>query len=59
MTKKKNNLYLIIPAFLFVGMAIGIQTGNIIKQGIIGVVVGIVAYIILRIRNNKLNKTDS
>ena len=56
MSKKNNNLYLIIPAFLFVGMAIGIQTGGILKQGIIGLIVGVITYLILRFRNNKMNK---
>ena len=56
MAKKKNNLYLIIPAFLFVGMAIGIQTGSIVKQGIIGLIEGLVVYMFLGIRNNKLKK---
>lgn len=59
MSKKKNNLVLIIPAFLFMGTAIGIQTKNLFKQMIIGLVVGIIVYFFLRYRNNKINKKKS
>lgn len=59
MSKKKNNLVLIIPAFLLMGTAIGIQTKNLFKQMIIGLVVGIIVYFFLRYRNNKINKKKS
>jgi hypothetical protein len=57
MTKKKNNLILIIPAFLLMGTAVGIQTKTVIKQTIIGLIVGVIIYFFLRYRNNKINKT--
>ncbi|PWG06588.1 hypothetical protein [Polaribacter aquimarinus] len=59
MTKKKNNLILIIPAFLLMGTAVGIQTKNLFKQMIIGLIVGIIVYFFLRYRNNKIDKTKS
>lgn len=59
MSKKKNNLVLIIPAFLLMGTAIGIQSKNLFKQMIIGLVVGIIVYFFLRYRNNKINKKKS
>lgn len=55
MTKKKNNLILIIPAFLLMGAAIGIQTKGVIKQTLIGLIVGVLVYFFLRYRNKKLN----
>lgn len=56
MTKKKNNLILIIPAFLLIGIAIGIQTKTPIKQTLIGLIVGIIVYFFLRYRNKNINK---
>jgi len=56
MTKKKKNLILIIPAFLLIGLAIGIQTKTPIKQTLIGLIVGIIVYFFLNYRNKKLNK---
>jgi len=56
MAKKKNNLILIIPAFLLMGTAIGIQTKTPIKQTIIGLIVGIIVYFFLRYRNKRINK---
>ncbi|WP_170063255.1 hypothetical protein [Polaribacter porphyrae] len=56
MTKKKNNLILIIPAFLLMGMAVGIQTKDLFKHTIIGLIVGVIVYFFLRYRNKKLNK---
>jgi biopolymer transport protein ExbB/TolQ len=56
MTKKKNNLILIIPAFLLMGAAVGIQTETVIKQTIIGLIVGIIVYFFLIYRNKKFNK---
>jgi len=56
MKKKKNNLILIIPAFLLMGTAIGIQTRNLFKQMIIGLIVGFIVYFFLLRRNKKLNK---
>ena len=53
MTKKKNNLILIIPAFLLMGTAVGIQTKDLFKQMIIGLIVGIIVYFFLRYRNKK------
>jgi biopolymer transport protein ExbB/TolQ len=55
MTKKKNNLILIIPAFLLMGMALGIQTQSVLKQSIIGLIVGIIVYFFLSYRNKKIN----
>ena len=55
MTKKKNNIILIIPAFLLMGVAIGIQTKEVFKQASIGFVVGIIVYFFLKYRNKKIN----
>lgn len=55
MAKKKKNLILIIPAFLMMGGAIGIQTKDILKQALIGLVVGIIIYFFLKYRNKKLD----
>ncbi len=54
MTKKKNNLILIIPAFLLIGTAIGIQTKDLFKQMIIGLILGIIVYFFFKNRNNKI-----
>ena len=56
MTKKKKNIILVIPAFLIMGAAVGIQTKEVIKQPLIGLIVGIVIYFFLRYRNKKINK---
>ena len=56
MLKKKNNIILIIPAFLLMGTAIGIQTKSLFKQMIVGLIVGVIAYFFLRYRNKKLNR---
>lgn len=56
MTKKKNNIILIIPAFLLMGLAIGIQTKELFKQATIGLIVGAIVYFFLKYRNKKLNK---
>ena len=56
MTKKKKNIILIIPAFLLIGTAIGIQTTGVIKQTIIGLIVGVLVYFFLKYRNKKINK---
>ena len=55
MEKKKKNLILIIPAFLIMGSAVGIQTKGILKQTLIGLVVGIMIYFFLKYRNKKIN----
>jgi len=55
MAKKKNNLILIIPAFLLMGTVIGIQTKTVIKQTIVGLIVGIIVYFFLIYRNKKFN----
>ena len=55
MAKKKKNLILIIPAFLIMGAAIGIQTKGVLKQTLIGLVVGIIIYFFLKYRNKKIN----
>jgi hypothetical protein len=55
MAKKKNNLITIIPAFLLIGTAIGVQTSNIVKHSVIGLIVGVVIYFFLTNRNKKLN----
>jgi biopolymer transport protein ExbB/TolQ len=56
MVKKKNNLISIIPAFLIMGAAIGIQTANILRDTLIGLIVGIMVYFFLRYRNKRINK---
>jgi biopolymer transport protein ExbB/TolQ len=55
MAKKKKKLILIIPAFLIIGAAIGIQTKGVFKQTLIGLVVGIIIYFFLKYRNEKIN----
>ena len=57
--KKKNNLISIIPAFLLMGMAVGIQTKNLTKHTVIGLIVGIIVYLFLKYRNKNINKTKS
>ena len=59
MAKKKNNIILIIPAFLLMGMAVGIQTKELFKHTIVGFIVGVIVYFFLKYRNNKINKTKS
>lgn len=59
MGQKKNNIILIIPAFLLMGTAVGIQTKGLFKQMAIGLIVGIIVYFFLKNRNNKINKTKS
>mgnify|MGYP000271231725 CR=1 FL=1 len=56
MAKKKNNIILIIPAFLLMGMAVGVQTKELFKHTIVGFIVGIVVFFFLKNRNKKLNK---
>ena len=53
---KKKNLISIIPAFLLMGAAIGIQTTNILRDTVIGLIVGVIVYFFLRYRNKKINK---
>ena len=55
MAKKKKNLIIIIPAFLIMGGAIGIQTKAVFKQTLIGLLVGIIIYFFLKYRNKKIN----
>jgi Co/Zn/Cd efflux system component len=59
MTKKKKNLISIIPAFLLMGFALGIQTKKIIMHSVIGLIVGIVVYFFLSNRNKKINNKKS
>jgi hypothetical protein len=59
MAKKKKNLILIIPAFLLMGAAIGIQTKGILKQTLIGLLMGVIIYFFLRYRNKNINKKKS
>ena len=56
MAKKKHNIILIIPAFILIGAAVGLQKEEPIKQIIIGLIVGILVYFFLRYRNNRFNK---
>jgi ABC-type antimicrobial peptide transport system permease subunit len=56
MVKKKSNLISIIPAFLLMGIAIGIQTKSIIVNAAIGLIVGIIIYFFLSYRNKRFNK---
>jgi ABC-type antimicrobial peptide transport system permease subunit len=55
MAKKKDNLISIIPAFFCMGAAIGIQTANILKYSIVGLIVGVIVYFVLTRRNKKIN----
>ena len=55
MAKKKKNIILIIPAFLIMGAAIGLQTKGVIKQTLIGLVVGVIIYFFLKYRNKKIS----
>ena len=55
MIKKKKNLILIIPAFLLIGTAIGVQTKDLFKQALIGLIVGIIIYLFLNYRNRKIH----
>ena len=56
MAKKKNNIILIIPAFLLMGMAVGIQTKELFKHTIVGLIVGVIVFFFLKYRNKKNNK---
>ncbi len=55
MAKKKKNIILIIPAFVIMGAAIGIQTKGILKQTLIGLLMGIIIYFFLKYRNKKIS----
>lgn len=57
MAKKKHNLISIIPAFFLIGVAIGIQTKNLTKHSVIGLLVGVLIYFFLSNRNKNKNKT--
>jgi biopolymer transport protein ExbB/TolQ len=59
MTKKKDSLISIIPAFLIMGAAIGIQTKNILRDTVIGLIVGIIVYFFLKQRNKIINNKKS
>ena len=59
MSKKKNNIILIIPAFFLMGAVIGIQTKELFKQAAIGLIVGVIIYFFLKYRNKKLNNKKS
>ncbi|MDX6746585.1 hypothetical protein SHK09_07260 [Polaribacter sp. PL03] len=59
MAKKKKNLISIIPAFLLMGAAVGIQTTDILRDTAIGLIVGIIVYFFLTRRNKNINKTKS
>ena len=59
MAKKKNNLISIIPAFLIMGAAIGIQTKTILRDTVIGLIVGIIVYFFLKHRNKIINNKKS
>jgi|TARA_B110001454_G_scaffold202749_1_gene210081 hypothetical protein len=56
MAKKKHNLISIIPAFFLIGVAIGIQTKNLTKHSVIGLLVGVLIYFLLSYRNKNSNK---
>tara|TARA_B100000780_G_scaffold53340_1_gene33189 strand:- start:509 stop:679 length:171 start_codon:yes stop_codon:yes gene_type:complete len=56
MAEKKRNLITIIPAFLLMGTAIGIQVGAILKYAAVGFVVGVLIYLFLSYRNKIINK---
>lgn len=59
MTKKKDSLISIIPAFLIMGAAIGIQTKNILRDTVIGLIVGSIVYFFLKHRNKIINNKKS
>tara|TARA_B110000495_G_C22910566_1_gene531692 strand:- start:487 stop:666 length:180 start_codon:yes stop_codon:yes gene_type:complete len=59
MIKKKNSLISIIPAFLLMGAAVGIQTTNILRDTVIGLIVGIIVYFFLKHRNKIINNKKS
>jgi hypothetical protein len=59
MTKKKNSLISIIPAFLLMGAAIGIQTTNVLRDTAVGFIVGILVYFFLKHRNKIINNKKS
>jgi len=52
MTKKKKNLISIVPAFVFIGLAIGIQTRNIFLHTVIGFFAGVLVYFFLNNKNS-------
>jgi biopolymer transport protein ExbB/TolQ len=56
MVKKKSNLISIIPAFLLMGVAVGIQIKSILLNAAIGLIVGIIIYSFLSYRNKRFNK---
>lgn len=55
--KKKRNLISIIPAFLLIGVAVGIQTEELIKNSLVGLIVGVIVYFFLTYRNRRINKS--
>ena len=59
MAKKKSNLITIIPAFLLMGAAVGIQTTTILRDTVIGLIVGIIIYFFLKHRNKIINNKKS
>ena len=59
MTKKKDSLISIIPAFLIMGAAIGIQTKNILRDTVIGLIVGSIVYFFLKHRHKIINNKKS
>jgi len=59
MAKKKSNLITIIPAFLLMGAAVGIQTITILRDTVIGLIVGIIVYFFLKHRNKIINNKKS
>ena len=59
MAKKKSNLITIIPAFLLMGAAVGIQTTNILRDTAIGLIVGIIVYFFFKHRNKIINNKKS
>jgi len=52
MTKKEKNIISIIPAFVFLGLAVGIQTKNIFLHTAIGFFAGILVYFFLKNKNS-------
>ncbi|MDA9092404.1 hypothetical protein N9J92_00895 [Polaribacter sp.] len=52
MTKKKKNLISIVPAFVLIGTAIGIQTRNIFLHTVIGFFAGVLVYFFLNNKNS-------
>jgi hypothetical protein len=52
MTKKKKNIISIIPAFVLIGLAIGVQAKKIYLHTAIGFSAGLLVYLFLKNKNS-------